>query len=67
VIAVAKLDRDDVIPTKCSKCGNLDLDHGEFSMHGKLGFMGPDYRFDVYICSNCGFSLFFFQGAKWIL
>ena len=36
-------------------------------MHGKLGFMGPDYRFDVYICKDCGYSEFFFQNAKWIM
>jgi predicted nucleic-acid-binding Zn-ribbon protein len=54
------------VPTKCAKCGNEEIKREEFSMHGKLGFMGPDYRFDVYICRNCGHSEFFFQSAKWI-
>jgi predicted nucleic-acid-binding Zn-ribbon protein len=53
-------------PTKCTKCGNEEIKQEAFSMHGKLGFMGPDYRFDVYICTNCGYSEFFFQSAKWI-
>ena len=56
----------EVIPVKCTKCGSEKIKRDEFSMHGKLGFMGPDYRFDVYICKNCGYSEFFFQSAKWI-
>ena len=56
----------EVIPVKCTKCGSEKIKRDEFSMHGKLGFMGPDYRFDVYICGNCGYSEFFFQSAKWI-
>ena len=56
----------EVIPVKCTKCGSEKIKREEFSMHGKLGFMGPDYRFDVYICGNCGYSEFFFQSAKWI-
>jgi predicted nucleic-acid-binding Zn-ribbon protein len=59
--------REDVVPTKCAKCGCGNIKWEEFSMHGKLGFMGPDYRFDVYICKDCGHSQFFFQGAKWIM
>jgi predicted nucleic-acid-binding Zn-ribbon protein len=59
--------REELAPTKCAKCGCVDIRHEEFSMHGKLGFMGPDYRFDVYICKDCGHSQFFFQSAKWIM
>ena len=39
-------------PDKCARCGNEKLKHEELSMDGKLGFLGPDYRFDVYICTN---------------
>jgi predicted nucleic-acid-binding Zn-ribbon protein len=56
----------EVIPVKCTKCGSEKIKRDEFSMHGKLGFMGPDYRFNVYICTDCGYSEFFFQSAKWI-
>ena len=56
----------EVIPVECTKCGSEKIKRDEFSMHGKLGFMGPDYRFDVYICKNCGYAEFFFQSAKWI-
>lgn len=61
------LNRADVIPTKCAKCGSEELKREEFSMHGKHGFMGPDYRFDVFICKNCGHAEFFFQKASWIM
>jgi len=61
-----KVKKAGVIPNKCGRCGDEQIKHEEFSMHGKLGFMGPDYRFDVYICKNCGYSEFFFQSAKWI-
>jgi predicted nucleic-acid-binding Zn-ribbon protein len=63
---MAKPKKTDVIPKECAKCGNEELNREEFSVYGKLGFMGPAYRFDVYICKNCGHSEFFFQGAKWI-
>jgi len=62
-----KLSREEVATTKCKRCGSTDIQHEEFSMHGKLGFMGPDYRFDVYICKTCSKSEFFFQSAKWIM
>lgn len=58
--------RMEAIPTKCTRCGSDRLKHQEFAMHGKLGFMGPDYRFDAYICTNCGHTSFFFRSAKWI-
>ena len=64
---MAKSAREEVVPTNCIKCGCGDIKWEEFSMHGKLGFMGPDYRFDVYICKECGHSQFFFQSAKWIM
>ena len=63
---MAKSKEPEVTPKKCPRCGEEDMKHEEFSMYGKLGFMGPAYRFDVYICKNCGFSEFFFAGAKWI-
>ena len=63
---MAKPKKAEAVPTKCTICGDEDLKHEEFSMYGKLGFMGPAYRFDVYICKNCGYSEFFFQSAKWI-
>jgi predicted nucleic-acid-binding Zn-ribbon protein len=49
---MAKSNKADVIPKKCAKCGNEELKREEFSVYGKLGFMGPAYRFDVYICKN---------------
>ncbi|MFA5374735.1 MAG: hypothetical protein WC455_03140 [Dehalococcoidia bacterium] len=55
-----------VIPTKCGRCSSEQVERQEMTMYGKLGFMGPDYRFDCYICRECGFSEFFFQKAKWI-
>lgn len=61
------LAREEVVPVKCDKCGCGEIKWEEFSMHGKLGFMGPDYRFDVCICKECGYSQFFFQSAKWIM
>jgi predicted nucleic-acid-binding Zn-ribbon protein len=66
LMAKPKPKMAEVIPVKCTKCGSEKIKREEFSMHGKLGFMGPDYRFDVYICKNCGYSEFFFQSAKWI-
>ncbi len=32
----------EVIPVKCTKCGSEKIKREEFSMHGKLGFMGPE-------------------------
>jgi predicted nucleic-acid-binding Zn-ribbon protein len=54
------------VPNKCVWCGSDQLKQAELSMYGKLGFMGPDYRFDVYMCKKCGHAELFFQGAKWI-
>ena len=64
---MAKPKRAHDIPTKCAWCGSEELKQTVLTMYGKLGFMGPDYRFDVYMCKNCGYSEFFFQGAKWIM
>lgn len=55
-----------IAPTKCTRCDGAEIRHTELTMYGKLGFMGPDYRFDVFICKNCGFSEPYFKGAKWI-
>ena len=55
-----------VVPETCIKCSSTRIQHQEMTMYGKLGFMGPDYRFDCYICKECGFSELFFQKAKWI-
>jgi len=55
-----------VVPEKCTKCSSAQIEHQEMTMYGKLGFMGPDYRFDCYICKECGFSEMFFQKARWI-
>jgi predicted nucleic-acid-binding Zn-ribbon protein len=63
---MAKQERKYEIPTKCARCGNEELRRLELSMYGKLGFMGPDYRFDVYVCRDCGYAELFFQSAKWI-
>jgi len=60
-------NRADSIPTKCAKCGSEQIKRAQFSMYGKLGFLGPDYRFDIYICRECGYSELFFQSAKWIM
>ena len=54
------------VPTECGKCSSSQVEHQEMTMYGKLGFMGPDYRFDCYICRECGYSELFFQKAKWI-
>lgn len=63
---MAKRERQDTTPTKCVKCGTELLKREELAMDGKLGFLGPDYLFDVYICTICGYSELFFQRAKWI-
>ena len=55
-----------VVPEECIKCSSTQIAHQEMTMYGKLGFMGPDYRFDCYICKECGFSELFFQKARWI-
>ena len=54
------------VPTECGKCSSSQVERQEMTMYGKLGFMGPDYRFDCYICRECGYSELFFQTAKWI-
>ena len=63
---MAKQERKHKIPTKCAQCGCEEIRRSELSMYGKLGFMGPDYRFDVYVCRDCSYSELFFQSAKWI-
>jgi ribosomal protein L40E len=55
------------MPTKCAKCGSEQIRKAQMTMYGKLGFMGPAYRFDAYICKECGHSELFFTGAKWIV
>ena len=60
------LDRFDVIPTRCAKCRNDRIKREQLEMHGKRGFLGPAYRFDVYICENCGYSEIFFTKSTWI-
>ncbi|MEA1958118.1 MAG: hypothetical protein U9N44_00365 [Chloroflexota bacterium] len=63
---MARPKKAGTVPSKCAKCSSGEIERAELSMYGKLGFMGPDYRFDVYICTVCGFSELYFQGAKWI-
>jgi len=63
---MAKPKKAETVPSCCAKCGEAHIQHSELTMYGKLGFMGPDYRFDVYICKDCGYSEMFFQSAKWI-
>jgi predicted nucleic-acid-binding Zn-ribbon protein len=58
--------RLDIIPTKCPKCGNDRIKREQLEMHGRWGFAGPAYRFDVYICGNCGYSEIFFNKATWL-
>ena len=58
--------RYDVIPTKCAKCGADVIKRLELEMHGKWGFVGPATRFDVYVCTNCGYSELFFNKSSWI-
>ena len=64
---MARPKRADTVPTKCARCGSEQLRQAELSMYGKFGFLGPDYRFDVYICKECGYSELFFQKAKWVM
>ena len=63
---MAEPKKAEVIPTKCGKCSSDQVVRQEVTMYGKLGFMGPDYRFDCYICKECGFCELFFQKASWI-
>jgi len=58
--------RSDVLPTKCVKCGNDVIQRSELEMHGKWGFIGPAARFDVYVCTNCGYAELFFNKSAWI-
>ena len=49
-------------PPKCAKCGSKKIGHEILSMGGRYGgAMGRGYRFDVYICEECGYSEFFFK------
>jgi len=64
---MAKPKRSHDIPTKCAWCGSEQIRQAQMTMYGRLGFMGPDYRFDVCICRECGYSVLFFHGVKWIV
>ena len=59
-----KINRAEFIPEKCARCDGDRVHRTELTMYGELGFMGPDYRFDVYICKNCGFSESYFKDAQ---
>jgi predicted nucleic-acid-binding Zn-ribbon protein len=65
--SMAKPKRVNNGPIKCTRCGGEEIRRAQMTMYGRLGFMGPDYRFDVYICKDCSYSELFFQGAKWIV
>jgi len=50
-------------PAKCAKCGSSKIRHEELSMHGYHGHLGASiFRFDVYICEECAYSEFYFNG-----
>ena len=57
------------IPTKCVKCGSEKFRREELAMGGRHGVVGGrGYRFDVYICEECGYSEFFFKEKTiWVL
>jgi len=58
VIVVPKI----TIPTKCAKCGSEKIKHEELAMGRRYGIArGRGYRFDVYICEDCGYSELFFK------
>jgi predicted nucleic-acid-binding Zn-ribbon protein len=51
-----------MIPTKCAKCDSDKLRREALAMGGRHGVVfGRGYRFDVYICEECGHSEFFFK------
>ena len=56
------------IPTKCVKCGSDKMRREELTLGGKQGMVtGRGYRFDVYICEECGYSeLFFRERTAWV-
>lgn len=58
--------KPDVIPIKCARCGSERIRREELAMHGKWGFMGRSYKFDFYICQQCGYSELFFKRASWL-
>jgi len=50
------------IPTMCVKCSSEKFRREELAMGGRHGVVaGRGYRFDVYICEECGYSEFFFK------
>ena len=49
-MAEPKRARD--IPTRCAKCESEQIREAQLTMYGRLGYMGPAYRFDVYICKD---------------
>ena len=56
------------IPTKCVKCSSENMRREELAMGGRHGMLGGGrgYRFDVYICQECGYSeLFFIERTVW--
>jgi len=55
------------IPTKCAKCGAEQIKHEELAMYGRHGVSGRAYRFDVYICAECGYTeLFYKERTAWV-
>jgi predicted nucleic-acid-binding Zn-ribbon protein len=48
------------IPTKCIKCGSEKFRYEELGI-ATGNPPGRGYRFDVYICEECGYSEFFFK------
>jgi predicted nucleic-acid-binding Zn-ribbon protein len=55
------------VPTKCSKCNSEQIKHEELSMYGRHGVSGRGYRFDAYICTECGYTeLFYRERTGWV-
>ena len=56
------------VPKICRKCGSDKLKREELIMGGKYGTtVGRGYRFDVYICEECGYSeLFYRERTGWV-
>lgn len=56
------------VPTKCVKCNSDKMRREELTLGGKHGTsFGRGYRFDVYICEECGYSeLFFREKTMWV-
>ena len=50
------------IPNKCAKCGSENIKTEELAVGGRHGVVGGrGYRFNVYICEECGYSEFYFK------